>query len=287
MGYSHSPQLADLYLHCHESPVVPRHIHIPLFKRYLDDILVVLRPTRTGPNAAALLSALARDLAELSCLTFEEEPPGPTLNFLDLTLTLTNGALVTRPYEKPHNLFLYPTAHSAQPKGLLKGLIWGRLLAYHTHCTYRADFLHAADNLLHRLIARGHCPRLTKKLIKKRTEELCSQAPAAEPNWPAKKTKSARDQARKLYFKIPYDPNGPDRRQLRHLLHLNHIERQLSHNTGTPITCHICYTTAPSLHQLLHFHQLPQRPTHLNSPTHTTHSPHTSSDRTHSHPPSS
>ena len=162
-------------------------------------------------------------------------------------------------------------------------MIWGRLLAYYSHCTHRADFLLAADKLLQRLIARGHCPRLTRRLINKRTEELCSQTPAAMPKTLATNTNDAREKARKLYFKIPYDPNGPDRLQLRRLLRLDHIERQLLLKTGTPISCRICYTTAPSLHQLLHFHhpsQCPSRPALPPAITHTTHI-HT----TQTHPP--
>jgi hypothetical protein len=51
-------------------------------------------------------------------------------DFLDLTLEIKNGHIVTKTYEKPTNLFLYIPPTSANSPGVLKSIIFGNVHHY-------------------------------------------------------------------------------------------------------------------------------------------------------------
>ncbi len=56
-------------------------------------------------------------------LTWEAEPLGKEINFLDLTISLqANGHTLTKTFVKPMNLHLYIPPESAHPLGVLKAL---------------------------------------------------------------------------------------------------------------------------------------------------------------------
>eukprot|EP00957_Ditylum_brightwellii_P149548 11388188-Ditylum_brightwellii.AAC.1 len=48
-------------------------------------------------------------------------------NFMDLTIMIKDGKIVTKLYEKSLNLYLYTPPHSAHPPGVLNGIIFGQI----------------------------------------------------------------------------------------------------------------------------------------------------------------
>jgi len=61
-------------------------------------------------------------------LEWKVNNPTTWVNYLDLTLTITNGKIESTLYKKALSLYLYLPPGSAHPPGVLKGLIAGSLL---------------------------------------------------------------------------------------------------------------------------------------------------------------
>eukprot|EP00957_Ditylum_brightwellii_P131737 10046998-Ditylum_brightwellii.AAC.1 len=60
-------------------------------------------------------------------------------NFMDLAITIKNGKITTKLYEKSLNLYLYIPPHSAHPPGVLNGIIFGQIHCIFTLCSERAN----------------------------------------------------------------------------------------------------------------------------------------------------
>ena len=182
------------------------------------------------------------------------------MDFLDVTVTIASGRLVTKTFEKAANLYLYPAAHSSQPPGLLKGIVYGLVQNYHRHNTLRCDLMDQCAKLIRRLAARGHCPKATKRFVAERLRALDTGDVTSRLQM-ARRTQAVRGRAhpptKKLFLKLPYDPSGPTRHQLRRGLRLREIESELSTAAGRTVQCVICYKNPPSLHALLNFHAPP------------------------------
>eukprot|EP00957_Ditylum_brightwellii_P148309 11291459-Ditylum_brightwellii.AAC.1 len=58
---------------------------------------------------------------------------------MDLTITIKDGKITTKLYEKSLNLYLYIPPHSAHPPGVLNGIIFDQIHCIFTLCSERAD----------------------------------------------------------------------------------------------------------------------------------------------------
>ena len=248
MGFPHSPALASLYLFYHENPIVSKHHDLcRFFKRYLDDVLLILRG-----QAATSYDMFLADLNAIPGMNFTGEKPSTSVDFLDISISIVDNKLVTRTFEKKLNLHLYSAANSSQPNGILKGLIYGLIKMYHNHNTHREDFLAMARKLYRRLVERGHDPETIKLHIADRTASLDADKNAG----PDLRTVSNKAHVKKLFFIVPFDENGPSKRELRQILKLKETEEMLGQLYGETFRCVVGYRNPPSLHKLLSFHKL-------------------------------
>lgn len=119
--------------------------NILFYKNQVDDIFCVWQPTAGSPTA---YEEFKKDLNSQCKLKWKTTKLGIEENFLDLTVrVLPNRMVETRTYQKPNNLFLYITAHSSHPPGLLKSLIFGLLQTYKAQNTWLEDFLSTTELL--------------------------------------------------------------------------------------------------------------------------------------------
>jgi hypothetical protein len=89
-------------------------------------------------------------------LTWEFEPPSQHATFLDLNISIENHSIAISLHEKALNLHLYIPSHSCHPPGILRSLIFGRVL-HAFRITRDADKCAAfARQLSSRLHARGY-----------------------------------------------------------------------------------------------------------------------------------
>jgi hypothetical protein len=93
------------------------------FKRFVDDIFGIW----IGTSAEWENFKLALPFKNLHWKTMDLALKA---DFLDLTLEIKNGHIVTKTYEKPTNLFLYIPPTSAHSPGVLKSIIFGNVHRY-------------------------------------------------------------------------------------------------------------------------------------------------------------
>ena len=124
MGTSAAVMWATLYFGYHEAKtLLPKYGTYHLYyRRFIDDIVGIW----LWDNSTAWNDHIA-DVNNFKILTWEFEPLGDSANFLDLTLTINNGKIDTRTYQKEMNLYLYLLPSSAHSPSVLKGTIYGLL----------------------------------------------------------------------------------------------------------------------------------------------------------------
>ena len=242
MGTPVAPVVATLYLGYYEETRILQKCrdNLRFYKRYLDDILIVWSPSATNPYAFQRFQAVLRQVPGLAW-TFEEHPE--EANYLDLWIYKEKGTEVnnnnrygTRTHQKQLNLYLYPTYTSAHPKGIHKGLIYGLLKKYREQNTNNKDYITIANLLYSRLLARGFTSATLRPLFLEAQSKLQNSKSNADT---VVKT------TRQYFLKIPYDPNGPTKAQLRCQLALEPISKELDRLQKSKIT--ICYQRPKNL----------------------------------------
>ena len=152
MGTSAAVMWATLYFGYHEvHTLIPKYSNNLLyFRRFIDDMFIIwLRDdTDAWPKFCA-------DVNDFGILTWEIEEQSTTVDFLDLTLTIDNGRITSRTFQKKMNLYLYLPPASAHSGNVLKGMIYGLVRRYKAQNTYRKDYIHFVRLLFRRLLARG------------------------------------------------------------------------------------------------------------------------------------
>ena len=164
MGTSAAVMFATIYFAYHEATcILPKHgNHLLYYRRFIDDIFGIWTGNHTDE-----WEAFKKDLNTFGILTWEVSALEREVNFLDLTLTLENGRIVSKTYQKPTNLYLYLPPSSAHPPGCIKGTIYGLLGRYYAQNTYRKDYLALVKKLYTHLLNRGWNSTATRRMILK------------------------------------------------------------------------------------------------------------------------
>ncbi|KAJ1134806.1 hypothetical protein NDU88_001252 [Pleurodeles waltl] len=171
MGSTFAPSLACLYMFTFEqrhilAPEQPFFSNIILWRRYIDDILVVWR----GEMDRAIeftqwVNTLDTHLRFSSTISDKE------VSFLDLRITLKDGLLNSSVYHKPtdrNSLLLYNSYH---PKSLRDNLPFGQFLRIRRNCSDKNDFHTQANTLCHKLRERNY-PLANIRQAKKRAGNI-------------------------------------------------------------------------------------------------------------------
>ena len=232
MGTSVAPAFASIYLGIFEDKVMKEFDdHIVFAKRFIDDGFMIWQDN-DKPYALKRFFAL---LTKYSKLRFTFETSSTHVDFLDVTLSLHGSRVGYRTHIKDLNLYLYLPAHSAHPKGVLKSLIFGRILKYHRQNSNQEDFRHFTLQLYRNLTRRGYSKTTLSPLFQEALDRVY------DPVAPSPGLQQA-------VVKIPFDPNGPSKVQLRDLFRAEKIAQLLD---GKIQKVTICYKKPKNLRQLL------------------------------------
>eukprot|EP00804_Cyclotella_cryptica_P007002 CCRYP_007132-RC/>CCRYP_007132-RC protein AED:0.47 eAED:0.47 QI:0/-1/0/1/-1/0/1/0/85 len=68
---------------------------------------------------------MKRDYNDFGILKWDFTSPKNSVNFLNLTIWIENGKILTGTYQKPNHPYLYIPPQSAHPPGCIKGTIHG------------------------------------------------------------------------------------------------------------------------------------------------------------------
>ena len=98
---------------------------------------------------------MVHDFNDFGILKWECDEPRQSVDFLDLTITIVNGRIVTKTYQKKNNPYLYIPPHSAHPAGVASGWIFGILRTYWHQNSKYSDFVHFAKLLFKRHVMQG------------------------------------------------------------------------------------------------------------------------------------
>jgi hypothetical protein len=181
------------------------------YKRYIDDIFVVWAPPVT--NKMETWTTFKNTLNQWGSLEWIVEEPLQSLNFLDLTLHISNSKILTKTYQKSMNLYLYIPSNSAHPPSCLIGPITGELRRYWLQNSNKNDFNKILTNFIQCLTERRH--KLHDLIpIFHQAATILSQRNHLNHN-PVRNTDS--DTNDTLYLHWQYHPNGIQRTTLRQL----------------------------------------------------------------------
>lgn len=231
MGTPVAPAFASLYLAHFETQLIPEfETSVVYFRRYIDDGLIIWHPRTEDPFA---LKRFFAKFTRLSRLKFTHEQSLTKAPFLDLWIIKTENGLQTKTHQKALNLYLYLPAASAHPPGVLKGLIYGLVKKYAMQNPDPSDFKSIVNLLLQRLQCRGY-----------RAAQLLPIFRAA-----LEATRAPRQPTTKVFFKVPFDPNGPSSADLKRLLDVEAIEAETKKFGVDQVS--LCYLKPPTLKRKL------------------------------------
>ncbi|KAJ1145855.1 hypothetical protein NDU88_012138 [Pleurodeles waltl] len=148
------------------TPDQPFFSNIRLWRRYIDDILVIWKGNIDQAKAfAQWVNTLDTNLRFTSTISDSE------VSFLDLRITLKGGRLHSSVFHKPtdrNSLLLY---NSHLPKALRDNLPIGQLLRIRRNCSDTSDFHTQANMLCHKLSERNY-PARNIRQAKKRASNI-------------------------------------------------------------------------------------------------------------------
>ena len=176
-------------------------------------------------------------------LKWEHSPRGNTVDFMDLTVTITNNnSIETTLFEKKLNLYLYIPPHSAHPPGVLNGLVLGNTNRIYTLCSNQDDTKRLIKDFYARLADRGYTRDKLLPLFQKahRLATRPRSIPLSLSNIPP--TTETTETNNRLFFHIRYNPFDPKSSRIQDLwkrtvlnprqaVQLKHIRNLEGHRT--------------------------------------------------------
>jgi len=223
MGTAVAPTYAVLFLGIIEEKLWKVfEPHFILNVRYIDDGLMIWNDCGKKYSFNKYLAMLTKE----SGLRFTWQNHLESAVVLDIEVSWKDGNYLTKTYEKELNLYLYVAANSAHPPGILKSIVYGRILKYWKQNSKKEDFYYFCTQLFHRLQARGY-----------HTSQLHPLFNAAIAM--ARSNTEKKRQVEQIFLKLCYDPNGPKRDYLAELMEFNNLEQILKGAGVEKIT--LCY----------------------------------------------
>lgn len=165
MGSPAAPMYATLYFAIYELRLLPEfQEHLPLYGRYIDDVLGVWIPV---PSSPLTFETLKQKFNMYGNLTWCFTPLTTSVTFLDIALAIQNDKIIMKPYEKLLNLYLYIPPRSAHPPGGLFSLICGRIKRIQEITTCKNQVQSYLKRLYLRLNKRGYTKEIIMTAINK------------------------------------------------------------------------------------------------------------------------
>jgi hypothetical protein len=166
MGTPPAPTYATLYFGIHELAICPTFAHcLVAYFRYIDDCHGVWLHHPDPAIDLANWNAFPVAMNSYGKLTWEFTPLAQHVNFMDLTLSVTDKGIQTRIFEKKLNLYLYIPPHSAHAPGILRGLVIGMTSRIFRLTTLLQDKRKAIRSLFLRLSNRGYSSQTLRTTI--------------------------------------------------------------------------------------------------------------------------
>ena len=195
---------------------------LQLYRCFIDDVLCTW-PVDTKPAENIRQWTSFVDLMqEYYGLEWMFEERSKKVNYMDMTISIQKGRIVTSPYEKAMNLYLYIPTHSAYPPGVLTVLVSGNILRIHSLCSKKEDINLRMKQFYARLLVRGYQQNL---LIPAFIKGIIGVRAFIERGFVRRcKTDEEEEKKGRVFFHMTNHPRDPTSKNLQrqwrqHLLH--------------------------------------------------------------------
>ena len=128
MGTNVACAYATIYYSYHEETDLQHRSFIRFYRRLIDDAFIIFSPIVPDYENPflSLTTAMNNYGPTTKRLNWDTEPPQQTVNFLDLTVSITkDGTIATKTFQKKDNTYLYRPPTSCQPPSILKSFVYG------------------------------------------------------------------------------------------------------------------------------------------------------------------
>ena len=159
MGTNCAPELANLYLLKLLDPLLLRNQNVKLYRRYLDDLLLLWYGNKND------LQPLLLALNAATGLGFTLKASKKSVDFLDLKLFFSNDYLEHCTHQKKLNKYGYITPKSCHPRHTFSGFIKGELTRYAINSSRLQYYLMTKHLFFKRLLLRGYQRSYLKPLF--------------------------------------------------------------------------------------------------------------------------
>ena len=210
MGTPPAPAWATIFYALHEQNLVPRWcIRIPFYKRFIDDVIGTWLVNSDHRLNARLWKEFSADMNGWHGLKWDCEEPSSTINFMDMTIRIENGKLITSLYEKDMNLYLYIPPHSSHPRGVFSGLVFGQVLRIRRLCTHQHEANNHIQQFYQRLLDRGHTATNLLPLFRKAEANAKAYLNRSEAEREQLRKQKWIDSHNQVFFHLQYHPEDP------------------------------------------------------------------------------
>ena len=210
MGMSPAPTIANLYVAIYELEfIIPLlEKYLMFYKRFIDDGFAVwlhdLDPTidaENWNNFKALINAMG--------LNWTFKSPRKKLIFMDMTIQIEGGKIITTIYAKPLALYQYIPPNSCHPPGVLTGLIFGQILRIYQLCSRSKDIDKELSLFHTRLLNRGYATNQLIPFFEKGINNAISYLSQTQEQRDAFKKAKVGKSDERIFLHIPYHPQNP------------------------------------------------------------------------------
>ena len=255
MGSSLAVTYATIYYAYHEETTILPTLQdsLILYGRLIDDAGIIIDTAKLPPpTTEATLPTYLTNLLQFGDLQWEVDPPGRTINFLDLTVDLLpDGRIKTRTFIKPMNLHLYIPPKSAHPPGVLKSLIYGNVQRFWIQNSDTQDYINTTKAFFGHLINRGYTHTELKPIF----EEAAQAIDDSHKNHLRRKPKTS---SNTFFVHWEYHPRDIPRRSIRQAFN-QHLSPILQ-TAGLPCQPTIAYSVPKNLSRCITKTQLNEPP---------------------------
>ena len=217
MGTSAAVMWATLYYWYHEKTcLLPKYgNYLRYYKRFIDDMFGIWRW-----DGELAWNEFCKDVDNFGILTWDihapERRPSPSVDFLDLTISIVDGKIEFKTFQKDLNLYLYLPPSSSHPKSTIKGTIYSLVGRYYRQNTHRKDFLHIVRLFFNHLLDRGWKADDIKPIFM----EACDRMDAKRNNNTLTQSSTptlAQEEEEELYIHLQHHDNDITRREIQQL----------------------------------------------------------------------
>ena len=162
MGTSAACMWATIYFGVYEDDFLAAFSNnLLLYCRFIDDISGVW----IGHRNSMAWAQFKERCNDFGLLEWDFSELSKSVNFLDLTIYIKDGFILTKTYQKPMNLYHYISPSSNHPPKMIEGIIYSLLRTYKLQNTMEKDYIDVARLLHERHVARGWDHNHMRRLI--------------------------------------------------------------------------------------------------------------------------